>query len=150
MLLSKWDSIVLHCTYRPGRPDRAALDWHGIVRHHVEVLYYDYVGYHAGVERVKGHLVVCPGRPLNREGAHCRGNGMNRRAIGVAVIGNFDLYSPDKETYFLTAQLCQAIMCKFPKITVDRIFPHSDFSTKTCPGVKFDVDKVKYLITHVI
>lgn len=148
--MPKWDSIVIHCTYRPGRPDKPGFDWPGIVNYHVNERHYDYVGYNAGIERVKGRLVVCPGRPLSREGAHCRGFGMNWRAIGIAVIGNFDLHPPDRETYFLTAQVCQFFILKFPAITIDRIFPHNAFSSKSCPGRKFEIKKIKYLIKHVI
>lgn len=146
----KFDSIVIHCTYRPGVPDHSYLDWTSIVNYHVNDWHYDYVGYHAGIERVNGHLVVCPGRPLIREGAHCRGNGMNWRAIGVAVVGNFDLQPPDRETYFLVAKLCQLAMLKYPAITINRIFPHSNFSTKTCPGKFFNIDKIRYLVKNVV
>ena len=75
-----FDSIVLHCTYNVGVPDHEYLDWDGIVNRHVKELRYDYPGYHKGIERVKGHLVECIGRPLFREGAHCLG--MNWRALG--------------------------------------------------------------------
>jgi len=145
-----FDSIVLHCTYRIGVPDHRYFDWPGIVNHHVNELQYDFPGYHVGIEKIKGLLVVCPGRPFSREGAHCRDNGMNRRALGVAVIGNFDIAPPDKETYYLLARVCEMLMLKFPKVTVDRIFPHNAFSTKTCPGRKFDTEKVKYLVAQVV
>lgn len=143
-----WDSIVAHCTYRPGRPDHSYLDWAGIVDYHVRVRGYDYAGYHLGIERVKGHLVYCPGRPLFREGAHCLG--MNWRALGIAVIGNYDLEPPDKYLYFMTAQACKIMMLQFPAITPERIFGHNEFSTKTCPGLKFDVERVRYLVRNTV
>lgn len=144
----EWDSIVLHCTYNLGIPDHYYLDWNGIVRRHVDELGYDYVGYHLGIERVKGHLVYCPGRPLFREGAHCLG--MNWRALGIAVIGNYDLVPPDRYLYFMIAQACKILMRQFPAIITENIFPHNHFSTKTCPGAKFDVEKVKYLVRNTI
>lgn len=144
--MPEFDSIILHCTYRPGVPDHSYLDWDGVVRFHVKQQHYDYVGYHGGIERVKGHLVFCPGRPFRREGAHCRGGGMNWRALGLAVIGNYDIHPPDNDLYLFTAQVCRCFMLIFPKITVERIFPHSAFSAKTCPGKMFDVGHVRHLI----
>jgi hypothetical protein len=141
-----WNSIILHHTYRSGIPDRPFLDWDGIVNFHVNVLKYDYVGYHAGIERVNGHLVICPGRPLFREGAHCLG--MNWRALGIAVIGNYDSEPPDRYLYFMIAEVCKIAMLKYPAIKIDDIYPHNDFSTKSCPGLKFSVEKVKYLIRN--
>jgi hypothetical protein len=143
-----FDSLVLHCTYRTGLLDHAYFDWAGIVNYHVNVKGYDYVGYHRGIERVKGHLVECIGRPLFREGAHCLG--MNWRAIGVAVIGNYDLEPPDRYLYFTIANVCKNYMLQFPAIAVDRIFGHNEFSTKTCPGRKFDVEKVRYLVRNTV
>lgn len=145
-----WDSIILHCTYDPGQPDRPHLDWAGIVDYHVNdpSRKYDYVGYHLGIERVKGHLVYCPGRPLFREGAHCWG--MNWKALGIAIVGNYDLEPPDNYLYFAVAEACKYSILRYPKITVDRIFGHNKFSTKTCPGLKFNVEKVQYLVRNTI
>lgn len=143
-----WDAIVIHCTYNIGCPDHSYLDWAGIVDYHINKRHYDYVGYHLGIERVKGHLVYCPGRPLFREGAHCFG--LNWRALGVAVVGNFDLEPPDRFLYFAIARACKILMLQFPAITVENVFPHNRFSAKSCPGKKFDVEKVKYLVRNTV
>ena len=143
-----FDSIVLHCTYNIGVPDHKYLDWDGIVNRHVNELKYDYPGYHLGIERVKGHLVYCPGRPLFREGAHCLG--MNWRAVGIAVIGNYDMHPPDRYLYFMIAEACKFFITRYPIITPARIFGHNEFSSKTCPGKKFDVEKIRYLVQNTV
>lgn len=142
-----WNSIVMHHTFKVGIPDDPGfLNWNSIVHHHVAILGYDDVGYNFGIEYVGNHIVICPGRSTLREGAHCRNSGMNWHALGVAVIGNFDHYPPDDNIYQNAALVCHFLMLKYPTITIDRIFPHSKFSNKTCPGKMYDMDKLKYLI----
>lgn len=144
-----WDSIVFHCSYDPGQPDNPTyLDWPGIVHHHVVERGYDFPGYHVGIERAKGHLIICPGRPLFREGAHCLG--MNWRALGVLAVGNFDLKPPDRYLYFMLAQVSKFLMSRYPAITPKRMFGHNEYSTKTCPGKMFDVEKVQYLVKNTV
>ena len=145
--MQPWDTIIIHHTFKHGIPDSPEfLDWSGIVNYHKGILGWDDVGYHYGIERVAHRLVICPGRTTLREGAHCKAQHMNYRAIGIACVGNYDSFPPDEKLYSLTAHLCHFLVCKYPAIKVDRVLPHSDFSGKTCPGTKFDMDKLRGLI----
>jgi N-acetylmuramoyl-L-alanine amidase len=98
------------------------------------------IGYHWGLESVKGKIVVQKGRPMDEVGAHCIG--MNSQAIGICCVGNFDMHIPSEATYFNCAQLCATVMKMFPAITIGTIEPHNKYSNKTCPGNLFDMNRL--------
>lgn len=102
------------------------------------------IGYHWGIEQVHGKIVFQKGRGLDQPGAHCEG--MNSQAIGICCVGDFDKYRPSDAVYFNCAQLCGMMIRQFPAITPWDIYPHRKFSTKTCPGSQFDMERlVKYV-----
>jgi N-acetylmuramoyl-L-alanine amidase len=159
---SVWDSIIIH--HSETDDDAFAQDWEGIRRFHMSNRFngdtiteekakdmisrgisgvtppWHDIGYHWGIERVKGLIVFQKGRPMTETGAHCIG--MNNRAIGICCVGNFDERKPDDMIYYNAAQLISGIMKQFPAITISRIYPHSKFAPKTCPGKQFDMDRL--------
>ncbi len=73
-------------------------------------------------------------------GAHCREQGMNRRGIGVCVVGNFDV-APPSEALLEKAADSVAWLCRMYRIPLENIHGHREFATyKSCPGKKFDMD----------
>lgn len=127
-----WSAIVWH---HSATRDGVTNDWAGIRRYHMEEKGWANIGYHAGIERVNGVVQWHWGRPLHQEGGHCVG--WNKIALGVCVVGNFDLAAPDAEIIRSCVDLGRALMAAFPAITPERNFYHRQFSTKTCPGSKF-------------
>lgn len=99
------------------------------------------IGYHWLVEKLSdGIPTLIQGRSMMMHGAHCREQGMNRRGIGLCVIGNFDL-APPPEAVFEKAADSVSYLCRMYRIPIENVHGHRDFSTyKSCPGNKFDMD----------
>lgn len=135
-----WDSIVWH---HSETKDQGTQDWDAIRRYHIKEKGWKDIGYHFGIEKVDNILQVQIGRPLSWEGGHCKG--MNQRAIGICVIGNFDLAEPEPELMRLIIRLGKEIMLHIPKITPGSNHYHREFtSEKNCPGLKFgDLSKLR-------
>lgn len=119
-------------------------DWDAIRKYHIEERGWKDIGYHFGVEQIRGIYQVQIGRNLNTIGAHCKEDHMNFKAIGICVVGNYDLaVPPAKLLGFLAQSLVVPLMRKF-KITSDRIVTHHDYATyKTCPGKLFPMEDFK-------
>ncbi len=137
------NKIIIHHTWSPDNPSR--YDWEAIRRYHLDVKEWDDIGYHYGIEKVDSVYQLFRGRPEHVVGAHCVGNNMN--SLGIAVIGNFDTAEPVDEVYSMLALLCCSRMQKHPKITA--IEPHNKYADKTCPGKKFNMEKLVNLVNDM-
>jgi hypothetical protein len=131
-----WDSIKLWHTGQIGSSDSASVDYNPYVANKMQD-----IGYHSGLEFVNGRLVYRYGRSLEINGAHTIGQ--NHEAIGICVVGNFDLIEPSHQHYFMLACLCRAYMRRYG-IPIQNVGGHNYFADKTCPGRRFDLLKLKY------
>lgn len=141
----KWTHIVPHhsLTY-----DKMLLnDWKWIKYYHTKILGWDDVGYHAGIEFIDGKLVYHKGRSLDTDGAHCLG--MNEKAIGICLIGNFDLFEPSHQQYFALASLTRSYQNKF-NIPLLNVQPHWFHKDKSCCGKRFNFIKFREYIKYNI
>lgn len=82
--------IIVHCSLT--RPDQD-IGAEEITRWHVNENGWSDIGYHYVIRR-DGTLEA--GRPLSREGAHCKGN--NDDSIGICLVGGRKLYLATKES----------------------------------------------------
>jgi hypothetical protein len=160
--MREWEGIIIH--HSDTKDDASLQDWTGIRAFHkswryqgdtiteekargllaagvkgVESPWHD-IGYHFGIERVAGVLVVQEGRTLIEAGAACVGK--NGTHIQICVVGDFDLVEPSVEIYTAAADLCVRLMKIYPKITPATIEPHRKYAPKTCPGSKFDMARL--------
>lgn len=128
--------IILHHSLTA---DSQTVSWNAIRRYHTEVLGWNDIGYHFGIELVGDRYEVLVGRMLNEVGAHTKGQ--NGDSIGICFIGNFDMSEVPPEQWRLgvrlVAGLCETV--GNPRISADMIFGHCSFSAKSCPGKKFNV-----------
>ena len=76
------------------------------------------------------------GRPDNESGAHCKQKGMNRKSLGICMIGNFDNHSPTQKQLASLVDAC-ARLCIRHHIPVSRVLFHNNFAHKSCPGKWF-------------
>jgi len=112
-----------------------------IHKHMVETPWMN-IGYNLGIERVNGELVLCYGRTLDRDGAHCYQENMNKRSIGLLIVGNYDKAAPDSEIWRFAIKVCRELMEKYPKI---KFKGHREIKgvKKSCPGELFNMDQFR-------
>ena len=109
------------------------------------------IGYHWLIENLSdGNPWLIQGRSMMMHGAHCTQQGMNRRGIGVCLVGNFDL-APPPEAMFEKSADTVAWLCRMYRIPVDNVHGHREFATyKSCPGTKFDLDYFKERVSEYL
>jgi N-acetyl-anhydromuramyl-L-alanine amidase AmpD len=117
--------IIVHHT---GAEERDAGQ---VRRYHLSLGWRD-VGYNFIIER-EGRVVE--GRPLDVPGAHCRAGDMNRRSIGVALIGDLDCRPPTWMQAEALASLLRELMAKH-RIPPARVLGHREVAgaATACPG----------------
>jgi len=161
-----WSSIVVH---HSATKDGVTNDWQAIRKYHTSyridgsiVSKEDYIkrkiskqgetfeepwkdiGYHFGIESVSNLYNIEIGRGLSMFGAHTTQNKMNEKAIGICVVGNYDLLPPPEQAYRLLVRLCKEVMRHYPTITTSSVYYHNQFAEKTCPGKQFaPIDKFR-------
>jgi N-acetylmuramoyl-L-alanine amidase len=130
--------------------DQTVADWPAIRRYHVKTKGWKDIGYHWGIENVSGSIVIQRGRPENMAGAHTKQTGMNRKSLGICVIGNYDLGPPSEAVLDRLADLC-ALKCKEYHLRPEDIEPHHKYASyKTCPGTKFPMDKLRQKVKNLL
>lgn len=70
--------------------------------------------------------------------AHARG--YNDIAIAVCLQGNFDIEYLEQSQYISLIKSLVKLQAKYPRA---RIIGHCDISTKTCPGININVNKIR-------
>ena len=121
------NEIIIHCA---ATPEGRAFTVDDIRRWHKAQGFRD-VGYHS---RVALDGAVCPGRPLNEVGAHCKGH--NAHSIGICYIGGLtadgkqpkDTRTPSPR--IALEALVLLLRLRFPRATVHG---HREFAAKACP-----------------
>jgi len=142
------ERIVVHHSKSPDSD--VAFNWSGLRRYHVEEKGWSDVGYHYGIEKVNGRYEVLVGRLMNRVGAHCVG--LNRKSIGVCVVGDFDSREPTRAQYELLADFIGSLVEVFG-LSVEQVIGHGEYDPtypsgepRTCPGKKFSMNKLRNAI----
>jgi hypothetical protein len=168
---SSWKGIVWHHSATKDNP--AVNDWESIRRFHTswrvdgnivsEEAYktavangrshcekpWSDIGYHLGIERENGLLVVKIGRPWNKAGAHAGfagNNSFNENFLGCCLVGNFDSSPPDEDTMKMALAVTRQIMERFG-IERSNVLGHREVydivgtpRLKTCPGSALNMD----------
>lgn len=133
--MRQWQYIMIHHSLTK---DTQTVSWNAIRRYHVDILGWNDIGYHFGVERVGDEFQILEGRPLSENGAHCKQHNMNAKAIGICCIGNFDEYPPPTGQMLALRTLCVDLCKKFSLLPSENIVMHRQFAPyKTCPGKLF-------------
>jgi len=92
------------------------------------------IAYHFLVERVNFDYQIILGRPLSMVGSHCVGE--NTKAIGICLIGNFDIKAPNDEHIKKAIEFAKELNEKLG-LKPENHHYHNEFANKTCPGSKF-------------
>jgi hypothetical protein len=131
--------IILH--HSLTKDNVLTVSWGSIRRYHLG-LGWDDIGYHAGVEMVRGQPEVLMGRMWDVQGAHARENRGNHNSLGLCIVGNFDDDAPPPEVWGKALQIVRYWMRLFD-IPVEKVYGHCDFSYKSCPGQLFDLNQFR-------
>jgi hypothetical protein len=127
-------------------PDGTSVSWGAIRKYHVETMGWHDIGYHMGVERVGDHLEALVGRPEDEDAAACNQEQMNRLALHVCVVGDYDIVPPADELLNYLARYVIVPWMLRHNITPDRIVRHGDYATyKSCPGRAFDIEHLRLI-----
>jgi len=165
--MKQWDGAVVHCS---AGKDTVHRDFDSIKRYHMSYRYnysivseeealrliaegkkverpWRDIAYNSVQEKVGEHQQVITGRSTETSGAHTSGyNGRDRDKkafLGYCVVGNFDEETPTEEHYQV-AGYAIGDWCKRYGFGVDMIKAHREYANKTCPGINFDMDRVRY------
>lgn len=127
--------------------DSGTVSWGAMRKYHVDILGWNDIGYHAGVELVGDHYEAFFGRPWYLPGAHTKGH--NDDSLGFCFVGNFDEEEPSDTLLEAGARVLFHWFVLF-KIPTYCTYRHHDFNpNKTCPGRKFDMDKLLNKTIHL-
>ena len=136
----KWKGITLHHSLST---DGDTLNWRAIRKYHMGKGYDD-VGYHFGIEKVKGEVEVLVGRPLYSSGAHTLGS--NKDTIGICIVGNYNVNDLERCIVDKLIQLC-AGLCYSLDIPFDEVMGHKERDKRrTCPGDFFNLSEIRNLV----
>lgn len=146
----RWEYLMIHHSLTK---DSGTVSWGAIRKYHTDPngpYKMSAIGYHYGIELIgdpsagsgQGHHEILGGRSLLEAGAHCYQAGMNSKAIGICVIGNFDAEVPSEGILHQGARLVKMLMEIF-KIPVENVVPHSAYAPKSCPGKLFNMEKFR-------
>jgi len=132
--MMKRDHIIVHHT---GAEEKNAAQ---VKRYHLS-LGWRGVGYNYIIER-DGMLVI--GRSLDIPGAHCRAGDMNRRGVGVSLIGNLDNHPPTRRQVDVLPVLLRELMA-LHDIPAQRVLGHREVpgAATACPGRYLDMHALR-------
>jgi len=110
--------------------------------HHDRGFWYG-LGYHFLIDngtlgKGDGQIEQSPRWIKQMNGAHCKAGGMNSKAIGVALVGNFneDLPTPKQME---SLEYLLKLLCQYYRIPTSNIIGHQDVdgACTDCPGKRF-------------
>jgi len=143
----KWKYIIIH---HSATDEGSALHFH--FAHHLRGFKRG-LGYHFVIDngtrgKEDGHIEVSPRWLKQLDGAHCKASGMNKKGIGICLVGNFNKVRIPKKQMNSLLHLVNSLR-KYYRIPLKNIMGHDQvFGAKTeCPGKNFSLDKLKKQLT---
>jgi len=147
-----WGAIErFHTSYRHGGDIITEQGYYSLKAQGVTGLEkpWDDIGYGCGVEQVDpgGQVQALLGRDWLQQAAACPQGDMNRQALHVCVVGNYDLVTPSPEHLRVLVKRVILPWMRMFGIGADHIVGHRDYNSgKTCPGTQFDLDALRRMV----
>lgn len=135
-----WKYIIVHNT---GAEE---VDANQVKQYHLSQGYVD-VGYNFIIER-DGKIII--GRDLNIPGAHTDSDGMNKKGIGIAVIGNMQNHACTPEQWKSLLTLVKYLANEF-NIPYTNVLGHNEVlgSYTYCPGKYIDMNELRSALPSI-
>ena len=142
--LRAWTHIVLH------HSGTAANDAASMGKYHRETLGwqnglgYDFVVGN-GTRSGDGQIEVSTRWRRQIDGAHCKASGMNRRAIGICFVGNFEIEHGLSDAQILAGTALIRYLTERFSIPPENILGHGEVpgANTLCPGRFFPMDRMR-------
>lgn len=129
--------IILHHSLTQ---DNDTVSWGAIRAYHTQTMRWQDIGYHFGIELIRGGYEILMGRMPYARGAHCKQRGMNDQSLGICFVGNFDEIHVPPQQWELGIKLVRYLCNEFG-ISKNDVRGHRDFALhKSCPGGLFSVE----------
>lgn len=132
------NGIIVHCTATRAEwwaGKRTSEKVAEIRRWHVQDRGWSDIGYHFLIDR---DGTVAKGRPIERIGAHTRGN--NTGTVGIALLGGHGSDAHDLFSENFTQAQDDALRGLIAKLKTSygelRVSGHNDYAAKACPGFR--------------
>jgi hypothetical protein len=138
------DRVIIH---HSKTRDSGTVSWGAIRRYHTVDLGWSDIGYHAGIEYARDAYECMVGRPFTRNGGHTRGH--NNNTLGFCFVGDYDIDYPSDEMLEIA---CQRVLVPWMwqfGLTPRDLWAHRDFAQKSCPGDRFEMDRLKRIAGEV-
>lgn len=144
----KPEYIIIH---HSATPDGNTYNTDAIRQYHIEVNGWADIGYHFLIEKVGDEYILLRGRHHTKIGAHCKDLDMNKKSLGVCLVGNFDILEPPQEQMIKTLYTVRGLQQHYG-IDTTKVLGHREVQAlagieeskrKTCPGKRFDMDKFR-------
>ncbi len=126
--------IVIHHSLTK---DSGTVSWGAIREYHLYTKGWKDIGYHFGIEDLRGRIEILMGRMPSEKGSHCLGH--NQDSLGVCFVGNFDLSPPEKENWDKGIELVRWLISVYGK-DVQILGDNELHPNKSCPGKLFSMD----------
>jgi hypothetical protein len=146
----KWTAVVIH--HSATNTGNAAI----FDKMHREVNHWDGIGYDFvignGTDSGNGQVEVTFRWRRQIAGAHCGGtpgNWANIDAIGICLVGNFDLTRPTTQQMQSLSKLIRFLQKRY-RISNSRIYGHGatpGARITDCPGKKFQITRLKSMLS---
>lgn len=139
----QWKYIIVHHT-ATGRGNAKTL-----MRSHWGRGYSNGLGYHFLIDngtmgKGDGQIEMSPRWIWQQTGAHCKADNMNQRAVGIALVGNFDLEKPTPNQLRSLSFLI-SILRDFYRIPSAHVMAHRNVkgANTECPGKLFPLSSIR-------
>ena len=137
---NKWKYIIIH---HSGTEEGSALQFH---RWHLNKGWDKGVGYHFVIDtnqssKQDGQIESTPRWIKQEDGAHCKADEMNPRAIGICPVGNFDIDKVSRRQMDSLVHLVNKLRRNY-NIPINHILSHGKVpgASTHCPGQRFPWD----------
>jgi len=133
----KWKYIIIH---HSATNEGSSLSFH---KFHLKRGWDKGVGYHFVVDtksqgKLDGQIEVTPRWLKQQDGAHTKAADMNTKAIGIALVGNFNIHEVSPKQHESLTHLVNTLRRHY-KIPMENILGHKHINgaVTDCPGKKF-------------